>query len=62
MNLSTFLPTLRHVFQYGAGFLTSKGVIDGSLEETVVGIGVGVVTLVWWFVTKQKPEATTPVA
>lgn len=45
---------VRHIAQFVAGYLTSKGVIESSLEETVIGVIVGVAALGWYFYNKSK--------
>ena len=57
MNFSAILPVVRHVSQFVAGYLVSSGVITASMTETVVGVAVGIVTIGWWFATKQDPNA-----
>lgn len=57
MNGASILPVVRHVAQFAAGYLVSSGIITASMTEMVVGVVVGVFSLVWWFATKQDPNA-----
>lgn len=52
-----FTPVLRHLLQFGAGYLASKGIIDGTLVDTVVGVGLGVFTIAWFFIEKPSEKA-----
>ena len=57
MNIGSILPVVRHVLQFAAGYLASSGIITASMTETVVGVGVGLVSILWWFITKEDPNA-----
>lgn len=52
--MDTLLSVARHAGQLLAGYLVSKGVIDGSMTETVIGIIVSAATLGWFFYSKRK--------
>lgn len=52
--MDTLLSVARHAGQLLAGYLVSKGVIDGSMTETVIGIIVSAATLGWFFYSKKK--------
>lgn len=55
MNKAAILGFLRHVLTYGGGFLTSKGIVDASSAESLVGGAVAVAGLVWSVIEKRKP-------
>lgn len=46
---------LRHVSQYVAGLITAYGIWDKSMEETAVGVAIGLVTLGIYFYKKWTP-------
>jgi hypothetical protein len=52
--MDTVLSVTRHIGQLLAGYLVSKGVIDGSMTETVIGALVSIATLGWYFYSKKK--------
>jgi len=52
--METFMSVVRHGAQLLAGYLVSKGVIDGSMTETVIGIVVSAATLGWFFWAKRS--------
>lgn len=57
MNFGSILPVVRHLAQFASGYLVSSGLITASLQETLIGVAVGIASLVWWFVTKKDPAA-----
>lgn len=44
---------IRHVAQFVAGILVSKGYLDGSMQETFVGVLVGIAALGWYWQQKK---------
>lgn len=52
--METLVSIARHGGQLLAGYLVSKGVIDGSMTETVIGIIVSAATLGWFLYSKKK--------
>ena len=52
--MDTVLSVTRHAGQLLAGYLISKGVIDASMTETVIGVLVSIATLGWFFYAKKK--------
>jgi hypothetical protein len=48
-----FTGVVRHLAQFAAGWLVSKGYIDGSMQETLVGVLVGLATLGWYWNEKK---------
>lgn len=48
-----FTAVVRHLAQFAAGWLVSKGYLDGSMQETVVGILMGIATLGWYYQSKK---------
>jgi hypothetical protein len=59
--LDQLTPYLRHVLQIGAGALTTRGIIDASLEEALVGVGVSIFTFVWaYFARRNAKPLPTP--
>lgn len=52
--METILSIARHGGQLLAGYLLSKGIIDGSMTETVIGIIVSAASLGWFLWTKAK--------
>lgn len=55
--LEKLTPYVRHVIQLGAGALATRGIIDASMAEILVGLGVSVFTLGWmaWERHRAKP-------
>lgn len=52
-----WLPIIRHLLQAFAGALTARGIIDGSMEEAVVGFGVSASTIAWYYLEQRKKKA-----
>jgi len=52
----TFIESIARALLQGlAGFLVSKGVIDASAMDVVVGSGVSIAALVWSWFARGKP-------
>lgn len=49
-----WLPIIRHALQALAGALTARGVIDGSMEEAIVGLGVSAATILWYYLEQRR--------
>lgn len=45
---------LRHVLQFAAGVLVSRGLLDEGMTELFVGAFVGLATLGWYWYQKAK--------
>lgn len=58
--MDLWLPILRHALQAIAGFLAAKGIIDGSMEEAIVGFGVSAATIAWFWWERRKRSALQP--
>jgi len=52
--METIGSLVRHGMQLLAGYLVSKGIIDESMSETIIGLGASVAALVWYFWNKSK--------
>lgn len=52
--METILSIARHGGQLVAGYLISKGIIDESMTETVIGLIVSAATLGWFLYSKKK--------
>ena len=52
MNL--WLPIIRHALQALAGALAARGLIDGSVEEAIVGFGVSAATILWYYLEQRR--------
>ena len=52
--MDTILSIARHGGQLLAGYLISKGIIDGSMQETIIGLVVSAATLGWFLYSKKK--------
>lgn len=50
---SAILGAARHILQLGAGALVARGVIDAGGVELIVGSGLSVLTLGWYFVERR---------
>lgn len=53
MNKAVILGFVRHLFTYGGGILTSKGVVGASEAEAIIGGSVALVGLIWSFFDKK---------
>jgi hypothetical protein len=51
-----FLGLVRHLLTLGAGFLASRGVINASETEVVVGTGIGLFGVIWSIIDKKRTE------
>lgn len=51
------LPILRHLLQALAGYLVGAGLISAELSIEVIGAGLSLATLIWWFVSQRKRPA-----
>jgi hypothetical protein len=50
------LGLIRHLLTLGAGFLASRGVINASETEVVVGTGIGIIGVIWSIIDKKRTE------
>lgn len=55
--MELWLPIIRHALQALAGALTTRGLIDGSMEEAIVGLGVSVATILWYYLEQRRKKA-----
>jgi hypothetical protein len=51
-----FLGLIRHLLTLGSGFLASRGVINASETEVVVGTGIGLFGVIWSIIDKKRTE------
>lgn len=54
MNAPIVLGIVRHLLTIGAGALASKGVINASETETLVGAGLGIIGIIWSAIDKKR--------
>ena len=54
MNLTQLMPIVRHLLQVGAGALVTAGYINEEASVSVVGLGVSVITLLWYQFKKKQ--------
>lgn len=54
MNKEQVLGIVRHVLTFAGGILITKGLIESSMSEEIIGGVVSLVGLVWSVVTKKK--------
>jgi hypothetical protein len=54
MNKEMILGVVRHVLTFAGGFLITKGIIDESLSQEIIGGVVSLVGLVWSIWTKKQ--------
>ncbi|MEX0971508.1 MAG: hypothetical protein WD046_13805 [Paracoccaceae bacterium] len=51
------LPILRHALQLLAGYLVGAGLMSADLSVEVIGAGLSLATLIWWFAEQRKRPA-----
>lgn len=54
--METVISIARHGGQLLAGILTTRGIIEGSMQETVIGIVVSVATLAWYLWDRSRKK------
>ncbi len=52
-----FVPILRHIAQFGAGYLVAQGIIDEDTATQLVGGAIALFTVAWYFMTKPSQKA-----
>lgn len=55
--METVISIARHGGQLLAGVLTTRGIIDGSMTETVIGVVVSLATLAWYLIDRARKKA-----
>jgi hypothetical protein len=53
-SMETVISIARHGGQLLAGILTTRGIIEGSMQETVIGIVVSLATLAWYLWDRSR--------
>lgn len=54
MPIDTVQQVVRIAAQFGAGFLVSRGIIDGGGVDLIVGTLTSAASLAWWWVWNRK--------
>lgn len=61
MDTALIMPVIRHFMQLLAGYMLGWGFIREDMTEAVVGLGVSLFTLGWWYWSqRKKPEDHDP--
>lgn len=56
MNVQLFLPLIRYFLQAIAGSFVTSGYIDGELANILVGLGIGLTTVLWYYIEQYIKE------
>lgn len=51
------MPLVRHLISGAAGYLVANGLVDAAMQDTAIGVGVGLVALVMSYFDKAKKKA-----
>ncbi len=56
-DTTVILPFVRHLLQFGAGYLTAKGIFDEATADTAIGVVMGIFSIGWYFASKYSVKA-----
>jgi len=54
MTITILTPILRQLLQAIGGYLIAKGYFDEATADAFIGIGINLLTLVWWAVDRYR--------
>lgn len=54
MTWDAIAPFLRHALQFGSGLLVARGILDSANAEVLVGAGVSLASVAWWYFSRPR--------